>query len=39
MVRNSTILLPKDKKRLQTVGENIKLAHLRRKLTMDQVLE
>ena len=39
MSRNSIILLPKHKKLLQVVGENIKLARLRRKLTMDQVSE
>ncbi|MEA1785809.1 helix-turn-helix transcriptional regulator [Arenibacter sp. GZD96] len=39
MPRNSIILLPKNKKLLQAVGENIKLARLRRKLTMDQVSE
>ena len=31
--------MPKNKKLLQAVGENIKLARLRRKLTMDQVSE
>ena len=39
MSRNKIILLPKNKKLLQAVGENIKLARLRRKLTMDQVSE
>lgn len=39
MPRNSLILLPKNRKLLQAVGENIKLARLRRKLTMDQVSE
>lgn len=39
MSRNSIVLLPKNKRLLQTVGENIKLARLRRKLTMDQVSE
>ncbi|GAA5225121.1 helix-turn-helix domain-containing protein [Membranihabitans marinus] len=39
MSRNTIILLPKSKKLLQAVGENIKLARLRRKLTMDQVSE
>ena len=39
MSRNSILLLPKNKKLLQAVGENIKLARLRRKLTMDQVSE
>ncbi len=39
MSRNSIILLPKNKKLLKAVGENIKLARLRRKLTMDQVSE
>lgn len=39
MSRNSIILLPKNKKLLEAVGENIKLARLRRKLTMKQVSE
>lgn len=39
MSRNKIILLPKNKKILKTVGENIKLARLRRKLTMAQVAE
>lgn len=39
MSRSSIILLPKNTRLLQTVGENIKLARLRRKLTMDQVSE
>lgn len=39
MSRNRMVLLPKNKKLLQAVGENIKLARLRRKLTMDQVSE
>lgn len=39
MARNSIILLPKNIRLLQTVGENIKLARLRRKLTMEQVSE
>lgn len=39
MSRNSIILLPKNKKLLQALGENIKLARLRRKLTMNQVSE
>lgn len=39
MSKNSIVLLPKNKKLLQAVGENIKLARLRRKLTMDQVSE
>ena len=33
------VLLPKSMKLLQTLGENIKLARLRRKLTMSQVSE
>lgn len=33
------VLLPKSMKLLQTLGENIKLARLRRKLTMSQVAE
>ncbi|MFD2827207.1 helix-turn-helix domain-containing protein [Leeuwenhoekiella polynyae] len=39
MSRNSIVLLPKNKKLLQALGENIKLARLRRKLTMNQVSE
>ena len=39
MSRNKIVLMPKNKKLLQAVGENIKLARLRRKLTMDQVSE
>ncbi len=39
MPRNSLVLLPKSKKLLQTLGGNIKLARLRRKLTMNQVSE
>jgi transcriptional regulator with XRE-family HTH domain len=34
-----TILLPKQAKILATLGENIKLARLRRKLTAEQVAE
>ncbi|WP_088655834.1 helix-turn-helix domain-containing protein [Geofilum rhodophaeum] len=39
MARGSVVLLPKSMKLLQTLGENIKLARLRRKLTMSQVAE
>lgn len=39
MYKNSVALLPKNKKLLEEVGENIKLARLRRKLTMRQVSE
>lgn len=39
MSRNSIVLLPKNRKLLKVVGENMKLARLRRKLTMDQVSE
>src|SRR5690554_4709295 len=39
MARSSVVLLPKSMKLLQTLGENIKLARLRRKLTMSQVAE
>lgn len=39
MSRNKIVLLPKNKRILETVGENIKLARLRRKLTMAQVSE
>ena len=33
------ILMPKEKRILELLGENIKLARLRRKLTMEQVAE
>lgn len=39
MARNKIVLLPKNKRIIKTVGENIKLARLRRKLTMTQVSE
>ena len=39
MSRNSLVLLPKNRKLLETVGEHIKLARLRRTLTMKQVAE
>lgn len=39
MLRNSIVLLPKNERLLKAVGENIKLARLRRKLTMEQVSE
>ncbi|SHF41289.1 DNA-binding transcriptional regulator, XRE-family HTH domain [Salegentibacter echinorum] len=39
MSRNKIVLLPKNRRILETVGENIKLARLRRKLTMAQVSE
>ncbi|MGY5847959.1 helix-turn-helix domain-containing protein [Salegentibacter sp. HM20] len=39
MPGKNVALLPKNKKLLEAVGENIKLARLRRKLTMDQVSE
>lgn len=39
MAKNQIHLLPKNKKILKAVGENIKLARLRRKLTMQQVSE
>lgn len=39
MSRSSIVLLPKSRKLLEAVGENIKLARLRRKLTMKQVAE
>lgn len=39
MTKKQTILLPKNKRILSAFGENIKLARLRRKLTMDQVSE
>lgn len=39
MNSRKTILLPKQAKILATLGENIKLARLRRKLTAEQVAE
>lgn len=39
MGRNKTILLPKQKRILSELGENIRLARLRRKLSVDQVAE
>jgi len=39
MESRNTILLPKQAKALATLGENIKLARLRRKLTAEQVAE
>ncbi len=39
MAKNQTILLPKSKKILAELGNNIKLARLRRKLSMEQVAE
>jgi transcriptional regulator with XRE-family HTH domain len=39
MEAKKVILLPKTEKILTTVGENIKLARLRRKLTTEQVAE
>jgi len=33
------ILLPKMQRQLETVGENIKLARLRRKFSIEQVME
>ena len=39
MAKRKIILLPKTKRILQTVGENIKLARLRRKLSAEQVAE
>lgn len=39
MPNKKTILLPKTQKILATVGENIKLARLRRKLSSEQVAE
>ncbi|HET8854704.1 MAG TPA: helix-turn-helix transcriptional regulator, partial [Salinimicrobium sp.] len=39
MSRNRIVLLPKNKRLLKAIGENIKLARLRRKLTMKQVAE
>ena len=39
MKKRYTVLLPKPAKALATLGENIKLARLRRKLTAEQVAE
>ncbi len=39
MAKKKIILLPKTKRILQTVGENIKLARLRRKLSAEQLAE
>lgn len=39
METRNTILLPKQAKVLATLGENIKLARLRRKLTSEQLAE
>ncbi|GAB3646957.1 hypothetical protein GCM10028791_08060 [Echinicola sediminis] len=39
MSRTNILLLPKNQKLLKVLGENIKLARLRRKLTMQQVAE
>ena len=39
MKSKKNILLPKEKRILESLGEKIKLARLRRKLTMEQVAE
>lgn len=39
MNKRSTVLLPKQTKSMAILGENIKLARLRRKLTTEQVAE
>jgi len=39
MKSKKAVLLPKEKRILEEVGENIKLARLRRKLTAEQVAE
>jgi transcriptional regulator with XRE-family HTH domain len=39
MAKKKTILLPKSKKLLEELGENIQLARLRRKLSSEQVAE
>ena len=39
MERRNTVLFPKQARILATLGENIKLARLRRKLTAEQVAE
>jgi transcriptional regulator with XRE-family HTH domain len=39
MTKRTTILLPKAQKSLSEVGENIKLARLRRKFSSEQVAE
>lgn len=38
-MKESVVILPKGKKILHTLGENLKLARLRRKLTAEQVAE
>jgi transcriptional regulator with XRE-family HTH domain len=38
-MKESVVILPKGKKILLTLGENLKLARLRRKLTAEQVAE
>jgi transcriptional regulator with XRE-family HTH domain len=38
-MKNQPILLPKMQRQLETVGENIKLARLRRKYSVEQVSE
>jgi transcriptional regulator with XRE-family HTH domain len=38
-MKNQPILLPKMQRQLEIVGENIKLARLRRKYTLEQVSE
>lgn len=39
MSKNKIVLLPKIKRSLETLGENIKLARLRRKYSAEQVAE
>ena len=38
-MKNQPLLFPKMQRQLETVGENIKLARLRRKYTIEQVSE
>lgn len=39
VMKEAVVLFPKGKKILQTLGENLKLARLRRRLTAEQVAE
>lgn len=39
MIKKQPILFPKMQRQLELVGENIKLARLRRKFTLEQVAE
>jgi len=39
MIKRKSVLLPKDKRILSNLGENVRLARLRRKLSMEKVAE